>query len=431
MRNPFLSSIRKRRAVVLVLVLWIVVILSLMAYSLLFQVSSETTITSARRRQLRAEALARAGVAKAIIDLRNDLLFDNIEGEKNFDAEGDVWARVEDGKSEVHLGKDDEGYFTTHVYDEDGLINVNRIGPASIMILQKLIEGIGYNEEDALITASAIIDWRDGDYVPTLPNAPGTTEGDAYGFLKAEDEGGSTRTEDIKPLVMRNEDYLTVDELLEVYGVTPELFFGPGSAEAEYYADKVGSSYGKRFQIEEKQTRRRRRDEPILGLRDYFTVYGSGVVNMNTAPAHVLEAIAAASGASDPESFAERVIRTRRGSRDDDLDNDSAFKDTTELLANPEIQSVVVAGGNLIGMGVRSSTFRIISDGYVGDVRSHIEVLAVRSMLQLTRDENFEVVDRAEEQREQQSGRWSRRENRDDDQRVQYPYVRVIQAFVD
>ncbi|HMX63479.1 MAG TPA: hypothetical protein PKD58_10465, partial [Candidatus Sumerlaeota bacterium] len=63
---------------ILVLVLWIVVILSLMAYSMLYQVSSEMSITSARKKQLQAEALARAGIAKAVVDLRNDLLFDNV-----------------------------------------------------------------------------------------------------------------------------------------------------------------------------------------------------------------------------------------------------------------------------------------------------------------------------------------------------------------
>jgi type II secretory pathway component PulK len=431
MSRPIRKGLRRDRAIILVLVLWIIVILSLMAYSLLFQISSETSITSARKKQLKAEALARAGIAKAIVDLRNDILFDYVEGEKVFDGEGDLWARPEEGKTEVVLGDEKDGYYSVRVFDEESLINLNRITPANMMVLQKILEKIGYSEEDAKLAAAIVVDWRDGDFVPTLPNSPSNDEGKAYAIMKAEDEGGPSREEDIQPLVMRNEDFLTVDELLEVYGITPQLYFGPDSAEAEYFEKEMGDryAYGDLFQLEEK--RRRKGDEPLPGLREYFTIYGSGVLNINTAPAHVLAALAEASGQSDGENFAERVLRTRRGGKDDDIDNDGAFKDTTELLANAEIQSVVVAGGNLLNIGVSSTTFRIVSEGVVGDVKCRMEVLAARALTPFNRDDSFESIDRAQEQRDQQSGRWKRREDSKNSQSVKYPYVRIFQAYQD
>ncbi|MCC6547042.1 general secretion pathway protein GspK [Candidatus Sumerlaeota bacterium] len=428
---------RRDRAVILVLVLWIIVILSLMAYSMLYQVSSETTIISTRKKQLQAEAFARAGVAKAVVDLRNDLLFDNVEGEKNFDGEGDIWARPEEGKLDAEIGNNKSGTFSVHVYDEDGLININRINGTNMVLLQKIIERIGYTEEDAKLVTAAIVDWRDGDFVPVLPSSPSNDEGKAYAMIQAENERARVTDEnEVQPYVFRNEDFISVEELLEVYGVTPELFFGPDSPEAEYFRAQLPDrfEYGDdHFKMDERELRRRtrgsRNDEPQPGLRDYLTVYGSGTININTAPQHVLAAFAEAAGNTDGDSWAERVIRERRGGKEDNIDNDNAFKDGTALQANAEVQGVLAGGGALLPIGVNSTTFRIVSEGVVGDVRVRIEALAARALTPLTRDETFESIDRSEERRKNEAGRWKRRENSGDSTRVNYPYVRIFQVF--
>jgi type II secretory pathway component PulK len=421
---------RKDRAVILVLVLWILVLLSLMAYSLLFQVSTETTITSTRKKQLKALALARAGVGRAIIDLRNDLLFDNDPEAKIFDGEGDVWARPEEGKIEfAPSGEEEDGYFNCHVYDEEGLFNLNKFSATNMIILQKICENIGYDEEDAKIVAAAIVDWRDGDSKPLFAEPLSDDEGKAYAVLKGEDEGGETDPDDVDPLVFRNEDYMTVDELLEVYGVTPDLFFGPGSPEAEHYNMILGGPQGDLFEMEERR-RSRLDDEAPVGLRDYFTVYGNGNLNFNTAPAHVLAAFAQASGRDDGERFAERVIKNRRGGREDDIDNSDAFKSVTELTADTEVQNVLASGIQLHSFGVESSAFRIFSEGIVGDTRVKLEVLVYREFKTMVRKESFEYMDRARERRDQNSGRYERRENSEDEDRVNYPFVTILQSYV-
>lgn len=420
------------RGVILVLVLWIVVILSLIAYSLLYQVSTETSMTSVRKKQLRAEALARAGVAKAIIDLRNDMIFDTAEESKLFDAEGDVWARIEEGKQDVSLGQqNDQAVFNVYVMDEEGLFNLNRFGPTNMILLQKIIEHIGYNEEDAELVAAAIVDWRDADQVPSLPNAPSNEEGIAYAILRGEDERGETDAAKVEPVVFRNENFLTVDELLEVYGVTPELYFGPGTEEAEYYKSLIGERfYGERFEIDDRNLRRRRdRDAPVLGLRDYFTINGNGTLNVNTARHHVLAALAEAAGQSEGDSFAERVINTRRGRRDEDITNDNAFKDMTEVQANAEIGGIMGVATNLHPIGVQSTTFRIVSIAEIDEARSRMDVTVHRQLATLMRDETFEAIDRAEERRRQNSGRSERRQDKNNELMVRYPMVRIIQSY--
>ncbi len=421
-----------RRAVVLILVLWIVIVLTIMAYSLLFETTTEATVTGTRKRQLQAEMLARAGVAKAIVDLRNDIMFSTSDDVPRFDAEGDVWARPEEGKDEVVLGNNDNAFFSVRVYDEEGLFNLNRMTASNMLLLQTIIERIGYDEEDAEIVAAAIVDWRDSDTTPALANAPHNDEGMAYAMIRLEDLGqrARVREEEIQPLVFRNENYLSVDELLEVYGVTPDLYFGPGTPEAEWYNARLGGPEGERFHIDDRARRRRPADEERpLGLRDYFTIHGRGRLNINTAPHHVLSALAEAGGDTNGDATADRVIRLRRGGRRDNIDNSNAFQEQQDIMADDEVGSMVAAASNLYPVDVRSSIFRIISEGRVGEVVSVKEVVVARSLEVLIRDETFEAVDRARQRRDNQSGRWERRQNRDDPSQVIYPYVRIIQAF--
>lgn len=155
----------------MLLVLWILIILSLMVYSLLFQMTTESTITSQRKKQLQAQALARAGIGKAIVDLRNDSIFDSLKVEEGlvFDAEGDVWARPEEDKTDISLGgRDFQGYFNVQVFDEESLFNINSIGPANMGIVKAVVEYIGFNEEDAEFIAQQVVDYRDVDSVPVL-----------------------------------------------------------------------------------------------------------------------------------------------------------------------------------------------------------------------------------------------------------------------
>jgi type II secretory pathway component PulK len=431
-------ALRKRqRGIVLVLVLWMVVVLSLIAYSLLFQVTTESSMTAARKKHLKAEALARAGVARAIVDLRNDIIFDHAEEAKRFDAEGDPWARPEEDKDEFALadeifaGDERDGYFSVRVYDEDGLFNINRISHSNRQILQTIMEKIGYSEEDAVLAAAAIVDWRDSDMQVGLADSPHTDEGIAYAILKGEDTGGETDPERVEPIVLRNEDFLTLDELLEVYGVTPDLYFGPGTAEAKYYNQQLGIEETRRrdrFHVEE--PRRRRGDPPPLGLRDYLTVHGSGILNINTAPAHVLDALAVASGAGD-EGFGERVLRLRRGGRENNITNSNAFEDFTEVMANAEVQGVVGVARALYPIGVQSTTFRIVSFGVVEEVRARKEVLVFREMARLNRDEAFEYSDRVSSRLERNRDRFRRRENNQNEEVINHPYVRIVQAIRD
>lgn len=414
-----------KRGIMLIVVLWIVTLLSLLVYSLLFTLTLETRITSTRKKSQQAEGIARAGIAKGFVDLRNDLISDYSDEEQPpFDAEGDYWAKPEEGKLDEEFG---DGTYTVDVIDQERFLSLRSLNGTNKIMLEKIIEEIGYNEDDSKIVAAAIIDFADADDSPLLDNAQGT-EGLAYGILMAEDAGESTREDEVVEAVFFNEPYLTTESLLEVYGVTPELYFGPGTPEALHYQKIMGEDTGKkkkrtdRFQLED---RRKNKDE-IFGLKDYFTATSAGTVNLNTAPKHVLTALFIAAGRDDGDRAAEDVIRYRRGGKKNRIDNTSAFKSDEDFSKCAALVETLNPMRAIHPIAIVSSTFLVRSTGSIGGVNKTLEVLVNRNLTQVQREENFEYLERAKERSERFEEQRKRREDKDDELLIRIPSIYVI-----
>lgn len=421
---PSLSRREQQRGLMLVMVLWVVTILSLLMYSLLYSLTLETVLTSTRKKSMQAEALARAGFAKAVADLKNDLIVDNTDDEDPpFDAEGDFWADPEEGKEEVEFG---DGVYNVTVKDHERLLNLNNHSGTNKVLFQKIAEEIGYDEEDAKIVAAAIVDYGDRDEICVLDEYLGQPEGLVYGTLLAEDRGLSTREDDVEYIKMSNEGYYNVGELLEVYGVTPDLYFGPETPEAEHYKKVMGYEDGRRsfdrFQMERRR-RSRLDDGPPKGLRDYFNVRINSQLNLNTAEHHVLTALFKAAGNENGEDVAEDVIRTRRGGSDRRVDNDNAFKSPQDLQQHADIASWVGQAGNFHPIGFTSAQFDIISVATVNGVSKTLTASVTRQMITYQREESFELLDRAREFEDQNRGLQERIEDSDNELIRRIPVV--------
>jgi type II secretory pathway component PulK len=187
--------------VVLIVSLWLVAFLSLLVFSFLRQGRVELRIASGFADRIRARELAKAGIARAEAVLAAD--------ETPHDDATDVWRHSEEDFREHVLGPD--GYFSLlynnldesaeiayGLCDENGKICVNT-APADV--LEKL-PGM-----DAEI-AAAIVDWIDTDD-------------------KTEDGAESDYYESLDPpYAAKNGPLDTVEELLFVRGITPELLYG-------------------------------------------------------------------------------------------------------------------------------------------------------------------------------------------------------------
>ncbi len=416
----------RRRGIMLLIVLWIVAILSLLAYSVIYQAALETRLTSVRKRTVQAKAAARAGLAKGMVDLQNDLINDLSEEFEIYDSEGDYWALGQDEDERIDVELAGGATYTIETVDENRFFNLNAMTAANRVLLEEIIEKIGYEEEDAKIVASAIIDYADGDEDPSLDSSSGD-EGTAYAMIQADNEGRRVREDDVEPMIFPNEAYRGVDQLLDVYGVTPELYFGPESEEAEYFRRqmKLGevARRGEAFLIRDT---RRRRGEEVLGLRDFFTVTDVRELNINTAPQHVLEVYFKAGGRSDGDRLAETVIKQRRGGKSRRIDREDAFKSEDEVAANGDLGSILGALESIYPLGVISSHFTLTSTGRVGEVRQVLRVTVLRRMFELQRDETFESRDRSREQQEGYDQRSRRRQDSDDELTVRNPGIYIV-----
>ena len=214
----------------LVLILFVLLLLSMIGGAFALAVRTEALATRNAGEDLEGYALALAGVQQALAEIAGGW-------EANFlDASGRMGFARKDGspvpspRKAVRLVAGEMDY---QIVDEEGKVSVNR---ADQKLLTSLLRNLelppGANIDEVV---DAILDWVDSDDVRRLNGA----EDEYYLGLRI-------------PYLPKNGPMGAPEELLLVKGITPELF---------------------------------------ALLSEVLTVYGTGRVNVNTAPSAVLQAV--------------------------------------------------------------------------------------------------------------------------------------------
>ncbi len=240
---------------------------------------------------------------------------------ENTDSLNEEWALAETLADKQIEG----GSFTAVIQDEERKINLNRAEP---LVLAHILQKVGNMDQDkALETAFCITDWRDPDF--GFQNPDYGAEDDYYDDLEL-------------PYESKDAPFEAADELLLVKGVKREVF------------DKI---------------------------RPFITVDGTGVVNVNTAPEEVLEAIGL------PEGLSQKILAFRAGqdktpgTPDDqiivNLDGlaESLLKAGFTVDAGEQAVFKDIAGKELIG--IKSSIFLVRSRGKLKSTGAAREAEAV------------------------------------------------------
>ena len=343
MRRVFPSFTLRKRAesgAILIVVLWVVLILSLMVGTFAFTMHIEMRLTGYHDQELKAKALAMAGIEFERTLLAQDRLtagqVNSADGSvrqfssQNADYYSEPWHNNPDLVDHT-LG---DGTFTVRVVDEQSKLNANVITPEQWRMLLQLC---GLDLETANAIVDSVGDWIDKDSNNKFNGA----EDDYYMSLSAEQNG---------PYHCKNGALDRIEELLLIRGMTPEIFYGHHSE---------GST-----------------DAEITGVAQFLTTLPFIKVNVNTASSQVLQCIPGVTS-----QMAEQLIRYRQGDDGvDGTDDDKPFEGVSEVA---NVWSGTMSRNELTQLqryiDIRSSFFTIYSTGTVGKVRKTIVTTLYRA----------------------------------------------------
>ncbi len=222
------------KGIALFLVIWVLALLSVIVGEFCHAMRTEVNITRNFKEQTEAYYAARAGLMAAVVEL--------IELEttppKTMTAEEAGLGVKEDGEGEIDWRINVEipnvpfgtNSFSVIIGNVAGKVNINE---AQQNLLRMMLDGFGLSDDEKDIVVDSILDWRDQD---SLHRANGA-EDDYYMALP-------------KPYQAKDDKFESVEELLLVRGVTPEIFYGGlkdiVSVWTDESDDKSVAGFGKR-----------------------------------------------------------------------------------------------------------------------------------------------------------------------------------------
>lgn len=334
---------RNDEGVALLLALLFIVLLTAIVVEFAYEMQVDASLIERSTTNTEAYLAARSSIALSMSVLAADVFIGEQEvgesGTAFYDSLDEPWA------SSTPLVEFNDAVVSIDITDEYGKLNLNALiyedEGGEERVFQPLVDAmtvIFENRAPDQLPIDAILDWLDADDQPR----PFGFENDYYQSLET-------------PYECKNGPMDSLEELLLIPGVTPELFFGEFESEIE-----------------------------LAPLGTLLTVHGhpEGKVNVNTAPYEVLEAVFAADPRqADPVGMADRVIQRLEevgpyvnladlrsenlvpppeDESDDEDDNQGPQRRQPELF------------------DVRSSVFRIRGDSQSGDTRVRVEAYVWR-----------------------------------------------------
>ena len=201
-------SLRRQRGVALVLVMWVAVLLTVIASSFIVERRTETLVVRNSVSMARAEAIADAGVQRAIYEMYRT------------DNSPDAWKR--DGTTQNWSF--DGVPVKVEIRDESAKIDINT---AVDPLLRGLLLSVGLADDEASKLLDAILDWRDPDSL-RRPNGAEEPEYRAAGLSYRPANAPFQAIEEIQLVLgMRPEIYRRIAPSITVFsrqtGVNPQL----------------------------------------------------------------------------------------------------------------------------------------------------------------------------------------------------------------
>jgi len=254
-----LRSVNRQSGFALILVLWVVVFLTVIAFEFASSMRLESRIARNYLDDTKTYFLARSGFDLAIAEIERRLDYVKDSANKSLSDQQEENKELWGFDGEENSVKLDEDSITVRIFTEEGKIDLNK---SPIALLRRLLESTELEVEDRNEILDSIQDWKDADNLHRMNGA----EDDYYESLKPSYKA-------------KNANFDSIEELLLVRGVTESILY------ARLSSDQNEEDGSEEDEGGEKKPR-------SLRLIDCLTVNNTGGrINLNFAPKEVLRAV--------------------------------------------------------------------------------------------------------------------------------------------
>jgi general secretion pathway protein K len=332
---------RKKRGFAVIIALIAVTVLTLLAGAFAYAMKVETRLAANTNDDEQFYWIGRGGVDRACWWLAQ-------EGNQPFSSKLQYWAGGPGEGPETNgplAGESldnfpiGEGTVSLSMTELESKIDINNANIANEPLLKQTLTAMGADANDISIVSDSILDWID----PDDNTRPAGAESDYY--------------LGVPPYYnAKNAPIDNLDELLWVKGVTHDMFYGSSSSPANtpFPEHKLGFGHAPG-------------EEPdyAFGLKDVFTPFSSGKINILTADDKVLQLIPGI------DTSVAQAIESAR-------DSDPPIRNVGQLLAAAGINPAAV-GQIQQYFGQQGSTYEVHATATIGQLSHEYTAVVFRT----------------------------------------------------
>jgi general secretion pathway protein K len=203
--RPSCVTRNNQKGVALLMVIWVLMMLTVIVTQFCYTMRTQVNTVRNLKESVQAYYIALAGANAAMAEIVKQSLSPGdimTAGSDEADDQDSFTWRLNMDLPPVDFA---QGQYQVNVTNESGKVDINRADPR---ILRVILNGFDLDEQHRDIIIDSIQDWRDANDL----HRPNGAETDYYMSLDP-------------PYQCRDSDFETVDELLLVRGITPEIFY--------------------------------------------------------------------------------------------------------------------------------------------------------------------------------------------------------------
>ncbi|MBN1913544.1 MAG: general secretion pathway protein GspK [Candidatus Omnitrophica bacterium] len=279
-QSIFPQAARTDAGSILMIALWSLCLLASFALTLGYKARQEIFFIQKLEEREKLRLISEAGLKKAVATIKNmdwdEVLACALKDPWNNDPEAYSGVTVGQGQFDIFHNDHDEYTQTSKLrwglVDEERKININK---ADMTVLRNFFKlALGLDDTGAQNLAASIVDWRDADSELSVPS--GSAEDSYYRGLPY-------------PYEAKDADFEFSEEILLVKDMNAEIF---------------------------------------SRIKDYITIFGSGKINVNTAPEVTLLSLGL------PSHVVDYILSIRSGDdREEGTEDDIVFESTSGIIS--------------------------------------------------------------------------------------------------